>query len=72
MKKSCKRPPRTLSCTCGIDADKRPVSHCRQAMIDEFDLDQDGEINLDVSPSKRDHLSGLLIYVFFHRNSSPS
>jgi hypothetical protein len=27
-------------------------SSCRQAMIDEFDLDQDGEINLEVSKSQ--------------------
>jgi hypothetical protein len=32
-----------------------PLGLFRQAMIDEFDLDQDGEINLDVSSENKSY-----------------
>ncbi len=49
----------------------------RQAMIDEFDLDQDGEISIEVrnsfGTSPHSNILSMLIYCpFAHRNSLPS
>lgn len=38
---------RELTCAGELFANNRKLTLYRQAMIDEFDLDQDGEINLE-------------------------
>lgn len=50
MRKNCAyllRKYREFTCAGELFANNRKLTLYRQAMIDEFDLDQDGEINLE-------------------------